>query len=145
MVDFIAGLPVTQPNLLFAAVQFLTGPDDMPRSAPELREFVERRGGELGAVMRSRRTQTNEVGRCAVLLPALPPGPLALLEVGASAGLCLLLDQFHYEFGSTALGAAVVARSLALRAHRPGAPPRGDARRGVAPRSRPPSARRARR
>ena len=54
--------------------------------------------------MRSRRTQTNEVGRCAVLLPALPPGPLALIEVGASAGLCLLLDQFYYELGPTPLG-----------------------------------------
>ncbi len=39
----------------------------------------------------SKRTQTNEPGRCAVLLPLLAalPQPLALLEVGASAGLCL--------------------------------------------------------
>src|SRR2546422_7938847 len=64
------------------------------------------RGGEVGDVMRSRRTQTNEVGRCAVLFPALPSGPLALVEFGASAGLCLLLDQFHYELGSTAIGEA---------------------------------------
>jgi hypothetical protein len=54
--------------------------------------------------MRSHRTQTNEVGRCSILLPALPPGPLALVEVGASAGLCLLLDRFHYELGSASLG-----------------------------------------
>jgi hypothetical protein len=77
-----------------------------------LREFVRRRGPEIGDVMRSRHTQTNEVGRCAVLLPALPPGPLALLEVGASAGLCLLLDRFHYELGSTRVGDASSAVHL---------------------------------
>lgn len=104
VVGFIAEMPVIQPNLFFAAVQFLTGPDRMPRTGSEVRAFVHRRGREVGDVMRSHRTQTNEVGRCAVLLPALPPGPLALVEVGASAGLCLLLDRFHYQFGPTSLG-----------------------------------------
>ena len=106
VLDFIAGMPVVQPNLFFAAIQLLTGSDSMPTTGAELRAFVKRRGREVGDVMRSRRTQTNEVGRCAVLLPALPSGPLALVEVGASAGLCLLLDQFHYEFGSYPLGDA---------------------------------------
>jgi hypothetical protein len=78
----------------------------MPTTGSELRAFLTRRGRELADVMRSHRTQTNEVGRCAVLLPALPSGPLALVEVGASAGLCLLLDQFYYEFGSTVIGEA---------------------------------------
>ena len=103
---FVAGMPVIQPNLFFASIQFLTGPDSMPRTGSELRRFLKRRGGEVGHVMQSRRTQTNEVGRCAVLLPALPPGPLALVEVGASAGLCLLLDQFQYDFGSRTIGVA---------------------------------------
>ncbi len=106
VVGFIARMPVTQPNLFLAAVQLLTGPEGMPRTGAELRSVLKRRGSEVGEVMRSRRTQTNEVGRCAVLLPALPPGPLALIEVGASAGLCLLLDQFYYDFGSTSVGAA---------------------------------------
>jgi hypothetical protein len=51
--------------------------------------------------LRTRSTQTNEVGRCATLLPAL--GGLAaegyrlgLVEVGASAGLNLLLDHYGY-------------------------------------------------
>jgi hypothetical protein len=103
---FIAGMPVIQPNLFFASVQFLTGPDHMPRTGSALRAIVQRRGGEIAEVMRSHRTQTNEVGRCAVLLPALPSGPLALVEAGASAGLCLLLDHFHYDFGSTSIGVA---------------------------------------
>jgi len=106
VVGFIAEMPVTQPNLFFASIQLLTGPADVPATGSDLRAFVKRRGREVRAVMRSRRTQTNEVGRCAVLLPALPPGPLALVEVGASAGLCLLLDRYYYEFGSTRIGAA---------------------------------------
>jgi hypothetical protein len=48
----------------------------------------------------ARRTQTNEPARCAVLLPALAqlPQPLALIEVGASAGLNLLLDRYSYDY-----------------------------------------------
>jgi len=45
-------------------------------------------------------TQTNEPGRCATLLPlfAQLPQPLALVEVGASAGLCLLPDFYAYDY-----------------------------------------------
>jgi hypothetical protein len=52
--------------------------------------------------MTSRRTQTNEAARCAVFLPALAAldGPLALLEVGAAAGLTLLPDLYSYEYGA---------------------------------------------
>ena len=51
--------------------------------------------------MLARRTQTNEPARCATLLPALAllPPPLALIEVGASAGLTLLFDRYSYDFG----------------------------------------------
>jgi hypothetical protein len=104
VVGFLSRMSVAQPNLFFASVQLLAGRDHMPSNGAELRQFLRRRGGAVGDVMRSRRTQTNEVGRCAVLLPALPPGPLALIEVGASAGLCLLLDQFYYELEPTPLG-----------------------------------------
>ena len=102
--SFIADMPVPQPNLFLASIQRLTGPALMPGPGSELRTFVRQRGDDVRALMLARRTQTNEVGRCAVLLPALPPGPLALVEVGASAGLCLLFERYYYEFGSRRLG-----------------------------------------
>ena len=99
VLEFLAGLPVVkrQPNLLFATARFLLGavPD---RAA--LRALVADRGGDLTGAMLARRTQTNEPARCATLLPAfaLLPGPLALIEVGASAGLTLLPDKYSYDY-----------------------------------------------
>ncbi len=101
---FVEQQPVTQPNLLFAAVQFLTGAEHMPLSSTAFRTFLHKRGKEVATLMQIRRTQTNEVGRCAALLLALPQGPLALVEVGASAGLCLLLDQFCYDYSGRIVG-----------------------------------------
>lgn len=58
---------------------------------------------ELRTVVRSRRVQTNEVGRCGVFVPAFAVlerevGPLAWVDVGTSGGLTLLLDRFEYEY-----------------------------------------------
>jgi hypothetical protein len=104
LVRFIAERPVIQPNLFFAAVQYICGPANMPATPVELARFVRDHASDIAGLMERRRTQTNEVGRCAILLPALPPGPLALLEVGASAGLCLLLDRFCCDYGETRVG-----------------------------------------
>jgi hypothetical protein len=86
-----------QPNLLFAAARYLLG---VPADIGGLRALVGRRPAELSQVMLSRRTQTNEPARCATLLPALAllPSPLALIEVGASAGLTLLIDRYSYDY-----------------------------------------------
>src|SRR2546423_7082793 len=80
--------PKRQPNLLYAAARYLGGPVDPPSA---FSRWALAHWPSLAATMRERRTQTNEPGRCASLLPVLArlPQPLALLEVGASAGLCL--------------------------------------------------------
>jgi hypothetical protein len=96
---FLAALPPAkrQPNLLFAAARYLLG---RPADIASLRALVAGRGPELAAVIHARRTQTNEPARCTSLLPALMllPQPLALLEVGASAGLTLLPDRYSYDY-----------------------------------------------
>lgn len=90
--------PKQQPNLLLAAVRLLCG---TPSGWEELRTCVLERRDEVLATIMSRRTQTNEPARCATLLPLLARlrPPLALLEVGASAGLCLLPDRYAYDYG----------------------------------------------
>lgn len=94
--ETLAG-PKRQPNLLLAAVRYLDGPVG---SWPSFREFALDRWADVAAVMRERRTQTNEPGRCATLLPVLCAlrQPLALLEAGASAGLCLYPDRYAYRY-----------------------------------------------
>jgi hypothetical protein len=92
-----------QPQLLFGAVRLLGGPVD-DRSA--FLEFTRAHWPAIAAEMCARATQTNEAGRCALLLPVLAtlPQPLALLEVGASAGLCLYPDRYGYRYGDVTVG-----------------------------------------
>jgi hypothetical protein len=94
-----------QPNLLFAAVRYLDGPVGDPWA---FREWTVRQWKLVSATMLTRRTQTNEPGRCAVLLPVLAglAQPLALLEVGASAGLCLYPDAYRYRYNEHLVGPA---------------------------------------
>jgi hypothetical protein len=100
LLKLLAGMPPPkrQPNLLFAAVRHVAG---VPQDWPAFRRAMIARWSEIEAVMLSRSTQTNEPGRCAVLLPVFArlPQPLALIEVGASAGLCLLPDRYAYSYG----------------------------------------------
>jgi hypothetical protein len=109
MLDFLAAhrAPERQPNLLLAAVRFMFGTQpDYER----FRSVVLTHRGDVSAVLRTRRTQTNEPGRCAALLPSLSrlPEPLALLEVGASAGLCLLVDRYGYDYDGSRIGSGEV-------------------------------------
>ena len=71
-------------------------------------DMIASRADELRATMLRRTTQTNEPARCAVLLPLLAalPQPLALIEVGASAGLCLLPDRYGYDWGHARIAPA---------------------------------------
>jgi len=95
--------PKRQPNLLYGVVRLLRGPVEDPAA---FREFLVANWPAVDAQMRRRATQTNEVGRCALLLPVLAtlPQPLALLEVGTSAGLCLYPDRYTYRYGDRVVG-----------------------------------------
>lgn len=111
------------PSLFFSAVTFLLLKEPQhplaafypyltphPRPASEVypffREFCLSHQNLLRQILPEVRLQTNEVTRCANLLPAFEMvyqrgqrRPLALLEIGASAGLNLSWDQYHYDYG----------------------------------------------
>ncbi|WP_435358099.1 DUF2332 domain-containing protein [Haloarchaeobius sp. DFWS5] len=122
-----AAVPDDQPgpNNLFAAVHALVlrgtdhelrafypsvvGPEattDPTESDPfpAFHDFVLTNEAAVRDLVATRRTQTNAVGRCSVLYPAFAhvaaavDGPLALVDVGASAGLNLSFDRYRYEY-----------------------------------------------
>jgi hypothetical protein len=126
-----------RPNLLLAAVHFLLlggarhplaahydtvglvlgaggpAPHDV---ADDFRDFCLTQRAALVELLASRSTQTNEVGRCAALLPALatvaahhPGRPLSLLDLGTSAGLNLLFDHYRYRYRQRSDGAVTRA------------------------------------
>jgi hypothetical protein len=107
LLEFLLTLPAArrQPNLFLAAMRYMRG---VPENAAGMAELVHRDGERLRALMLSRTTQTNEPARCAALLPVLAqlPPPLALIEVGASAGLCLLPDRYGYDYGASRIDPA---------------------------------------
>ncbi|MEO6999167.1 MAG: DUF2332 family protein [Terracoccus sp.] len=88
-----------QPNLVSAAARW-HGLE--PGPYPALRRFLLEHWDEMVPTIKRRRTQTNEAGRCAQLVPLLAslpqPQPLALVEVGASAGLTLVRDRYFYSY-----------------------------------------------
>ncbi|MDF1744053.1 MAG: DUF2332 domain-containing protein [Gimesia sp.] len=118
-----AGQPV--PNLLFAAVHYLlvadpahpladfyatccAKPSNPADAWPVFKDFVQNWQEELIRLLQTRLVQTNEVRRCAFLFPAFflatryfDSRPLALIEIGTSAGLNLLWDKYQYSYGGS--------------------------------------------
>ena len=109
--EFLGKLPPAkqQPNLLLAAVRHICG---TASGWPEFEMFLRSQPVEVAAVMMERSTQTNEPARCATFLPVLAalPQPIALLEVGASAGLCLMPDRYSYTYGDHRVSPTSVGR-----------------------------------
>lgn len=95
----LARIPAThrQPPLVFATSRLLGAPE---QPYPVWAAWLAAHGDALVAEASARRLQTNEPRRCAALLPALSlvDGPIALLELGASAGLCLYPDRYSYRY-----------------------------------------------
>ncbi|MDE0002046.1 MAG: DUF2332 domain-containing protein [Rhodospirillaceae bacterium] len=109
------------PNMLFAAVQYLllsgvdhplaahypimAGGESRPAPAfSRFRDFCLQHRESVVELVRTRRTQTNVVRRCTCLLPAFSLAcrdtslPLALIDLGASAGLNLNFDRYAYSY-----------------------------------------------
>ena len=113
-----AGRPTTRPPAA-------TGPG--PASREALARFCADRAERLAATLATRRTQTNEVARCGWLLPAFAAvadgRPLALIEIGASAGLNLRWDHYAYDYGGPGRRGSLVAADDRMRAGGPHVPP----------------------
>jgi len=79
-------------------------PEDAP---PVFADFCRKHRQEIKQLITTRLVQTNEVRRCTLLLPAIMlaikkagDAPLALVGLGASAGLILLFDKYGYDYGN---------------------------------------------
>lgn len=119
-----------QPNVLLAAVHYLLlGGVDHELAAvyagvsdadvgPLFVDFCLHHRGQLLQLLSSRHTNTNEVGRSAVLGPALTTvaerlgEPLGLVDVGCSAGVNLLCDHYLLDYGPAG---ATGSRDAAVR------------------------------
>jgi hypothetical protein len=93
---------------------------------PAFRAFCTARRDRLGHLLAVRHTQTNEIGRTALFLPCFGElerevGPLAHVDVGASAGLNLLLPRydFVYEPGGAVVAGSTVRLTCGTRGHVP--------------------------
>ncbi|MEP6844273.1 MAG: DUF2332 domain-containing protein [Pseudolysinimonas sp.] len=86
-----------QPNLVFAAARWTGCPT---ADFAVFHEWMLAHWPEIESTILARSTQTNEAARCTALVTALAgiDGPVALLEVGASGGLCLYPDRYSYRF-----------------------------------------------
>ncbi|MGO8824020.1 MAG: DUF2332 domain-containing protein [Acidimicrobiales bacterium] len=142
-----APLPQRRPLLLLAAVHFLLLSGAQHALASHYDTVAEVRGipfdrsgdvtaafadfcrayrPELTELIATRTTQTNEVGRCTALMPGLChiaslydwEEPLSVLDLGTSAGLNLLFDDYSYTYraavgdGTRRAGAAGSAVAL---------------------------------
>jgi hypothetical protein len=125
-------------NVLFAAVHFLllrgakhplrkfyptlggspANEDDDPY--PLFGDFVTAHESEVTDLIETRVTNTNEIGRCAVLHPAFRVvaaeigEPLSLVEIGPSAGLNLTFDRYGVRYSRGGSVAASIDGAFSL-------------------------------
>ncbi|WP_253291505.1 DUF2332 domain-containing protein [Virgibacillus proomii] len=115
------GQPI--PNLLFGAVHYLLlrgtnhrlseyypsivkKPKDIKGSFIPFKDFCREHQAEIRPLLQNKLVQTNEVRRCAYLYPSfcymysIAKKPLALIEIGTSAGLQLQWDNYGYSYGN---------------------------------------------
>jgi hypothetical protein len=124
-------------NLMFGSVHYLllkgiahplaryyptltTDPEAAEGVYPDFRAFCLEHADEIREIAHTRYVQVNEVGRCRSLVPGfqvvseMAQGrPLAVFELGTSAGLLLHWDRYHYDYGFRQLGPASASVRLA--------------------------------
>jgi len=115
------GQPI--PNMLFGAVHYLllrgqehklkhfygsmvSHPKPPKDCFPYFKKFCLEKRDTLIHILKHKVVQTNEVRRCGYLYPCFcfihekVSRPLALIEIGTSAGLQLLWDKYRYSYGT---------------------------------------------
>ncbi|MGG0658564.1 DUF2332 domain-containing protein [Rummeliibacillus pycnus] len=115
------GQPI--PNLLFGAVHYLllkmnehqlknfypslvSNPQNPYEAFDDFKDFCLIHKEAIRHLLENKLVQTNEVRRCAYLYPVFScinektKKPLALIEIGTSAGLQLLWDQYSYSYNT---------------------------------------------
>lgn len=118
------GQPV--PNLFFGAVHYLllkgndhnlknfypsivANPRSYIKSYEYFKEFCLINRSEIIQILQTKLVQTNEVRRCGYLYPVFgyiyerTKKPLALIEIGTSAGLQLIWDKYAYSYNENEL------------------------------------------
>ena len=88
-------------------------PPHVDSVAAAFADFCQLHRAAIERLVATRATQTNEVGRCSALLPGLCliasqyewNQPLSLLDLGTSAGLNLLFDDYAYTYRAAEGGA----------------------------------------
>lgn len=110
MVNFLALRTQPHPFAEFYPY-FSVRPRPASEAYPVFRAFCLAHAEDLRVLLPWATLQTNEVTRCANLLPAFEVvsrrvgrQPLALIEVGASAGLNLHWDRYSYRYGHIEVG-----------------------------------------
>lgn len=116
------GQPI--PNLLLGSIHYLLmngnhhplkeyypslveGPKKVEDSYPYFQDFSKKFRNEIIQLLQTKIVQTNEVRRCAYLYPCFSyiyqkvNKPISLIEIGTSAGLQLLWDQYKYSYSSS--------------------------------------------
>jgi len=118
VMEYVSSLPshAHQPNLLLAAMHervllglepelsALYSENQVRHVGAVFVEAVLKARDRLRPILESRFTQTNEIGRIAIIAPALAEtsnrSNITLIDVGTSAGLTLQLDHCFIDYGS---------------------------------------------
>ena len=111
------------PNLFLGAVHYLLmkgynhplagfypslteQPFPKEQAYPVFEDFCSSYSDKIIELIKSKIVQTNEVRRCSYLYPVfsrishMTSKPLALIEIGTSAGLQLFVDKYSYSYGT---------------------------------------------